>query len=317
MTAEIASTREAAIRALLDVAETDPAVVLVCADSMKAMRADEFKKRHPTRFFDVGIAEQNAVAVAAGLASCGLRPFVATYAGFLTMRACEQMRTFVAYPKLDVKFIGCNGGIAGGEREGVTHQFFEDLAITRALPNMKVLSPADAEETYAATRSLAASPGPGYLRVGSGREAVLFREPVAFEIGQVRVLRPGRDVALFVTGPLLRRVRLAAEALAAEGVDAAVVEVPTLKPLAPEPVAEILRRCGAAVTVEDHNIVGGLGSAIAEVAVETCPVPMARIGLRDVFPESGEPEALLDKYGMKVSDIVQAARGAASRKRPR
>jgi transketolase len=311
-----ASTREAVAAALVELAAADPAVVMVCPDSVKALRATAFAARFPDRLFDVGIAEQHAVAFAAGLASCGLKPFVGTYAGFLTMRACEQLRSFVAYPRLNVKVLGVNGGILAGEREGPSHQFFEDLAIARTLPGFTVVAPADADQAGRALHALAAVEGPGYLRLGSGRDPVVFPEPRPFELGRARVVAEhGSDVAIFAHGALVGRSLAAADALAREGVAAVVVEVHTLKPLDAATVTAVLERTGAAVTAEDHTIVGGLGSAIAEAAAERCPVPIERVGLRDVFPESGEGERLLDRYGMGVADIATAARRVLARKR--
>ena len=313
--AETASTREAFVDALMELAGADDTIALVSADSLKALRATRFAEAYPARFFEVGIAEQAAVAVAAGLASCGVVPFFGTYSGFITMRACEQVRTFVAYPKLRVKFVGLNGGLYGGEREGVTHQFFEDLGILRSIPGVEVVVPADAAEARQATLALAARPGPGFLRIGSGREPVIFDNRVSFELGKLRVMREyGHDVALFACGPILKRALEAADSLNGE-VKVTVVEVHTLKPLDAAAVAEVLARTGAAVTVEDHNIIGGLGSAIAETAAELCPAPVVRVGLKDTYPESGEAEALLDKYSMGVKDIIAAAREALRRKK--
>ena len=313
--AEMASTREAFVEALMELAKANSSIALVSADSLKALRATKFAETYPQRFFEVGIAEQASVAVAAGLAACGVVPFVGTYSGFITMRACEQVRTFVAYPGLSVKFVGLNGGLYGGEREGVTHQFFEDLGILRSIAGVDVIVPADAAETRQATLALARRPGPGFLRIGSGREPVIFDETVSFEFGKLRVMREyGRDVAVFACGPILRRALAAAENLKSE-VRATVVEVHTLKPLDTAAVAAVLERTGAAITVEDHNIIGGLGSAIAEAAAESCPVPIVRVGLRDTYPESGEAEALLDRYSMGVGDIEAAMRRALQRKR--
>jgi transketolase len=311
----MASTREAFIDGLMDVAADDPKAVLVCADSLKALRATAFAERYPHRVFEVGIAEQSAVAFAAGLAASGLHPFFGTYAGFITMRACEQVRTFVAYPHLRVKFVGLNGGIYGGEREGVTHQFFEDLAILRSMPGMQIVVPADAGQVRKATRAIAAREGPCYLRLGSGREPVIFDESFDFEFGRARVLEDrGSDASLFCNGPIVKRVLQAAEILAGSGIRTTVVEVHTLKPLDVHGVLSVLRRTQAAVTVEDHSVIGALGSAIAEVIAEnSVAAPLVRVGLQDVFPSSGEAEALLDYYGMGVSDIVEAAKRAVSK----
>jgi transketolase len=309
------STRVAFTESLIELAGENPNVVLVCADSVLVVKANPFIEKYPERFFDVGIAEQNAVACAAGLASCGLIPFVATYAGFITMRACEQVRTFVAYPGLNVKLIGANGGIGSGEREGVTHQFFEDIGIMRTIPGITVVVPGDASQVRQAIKAVAATEGPAYVRIGSGRDPVVFDTFTPFELGKIRILKElGNDLALFTNGFIINRVLEAARLLEMEGIKATVVEVHTLKPLDVEAIVKVLSRTGAAVTVEDHNIIGGLGSAIAETIAEEIPVPLVRVGLGDKFPESGESEQLLDHYGMSVLDIVNAAKKVLKKK---
>ena len=193
------STREAAITAIIEKAEQDERIVIVSPDSLLASRATPFAEKFPERLIEVGIAEQNAVLVAAGLASTGMKPIVITYAGFLTMRACEQIRTFVAYPGLDVKFIGLNGGMFGGEREGVTHQFYEDIGIMRSVPGVNIITPADAGQTYKATQTMLQLEEPVYLRLGSGREIVVFPDDTPFEFGKVRVVKHyGYDVAILL-----------------------------------------------------------------------------------------------------------------------
>ena len=314
--AKTESTRVAFLQGLIDVMRENPKAVVVFADSVKVFRAtEEFTTEFKGRVFDVGIAEQNAVDVAAGMASCGLMPFVATYAGFITMRACEQVRTFVAYPGLNVKFVGANGGIFGGEREGVTHQFFEDLGILRSIPGITIVVPADAQGVRQATRAVARLKGPAYIRVGSGRDPVVFDSEQAFEIGKIRVLRDGgSDVALFANGPLLGRCLEAADLLQNDRIQATVAEVHTLRPLDSAGILKIMKKTRAAVTVEDHNVNGALGSAVAEVIAENGCGRLARIGLQDVFPESGEGFALLDHYKMGVKDIVAAAKQVVATK---
>jgi len=310
------STRVAFTEGLIELAGDNPNVVLVCADAVLVVKANPFIEKYPERFFDVGIAEQNAVACAAGLASCGLIPFVATYAGFITMRACEQVRTFVAYPGLNVKLIGANGGIGSGEREGVTHQFFEDIGIMRTIPGITVVVPGDASQVRQAVKAVAETEGPAYVRIGSGRDPVVFDTFSPFELGKIRILKEsGNDVALFTNGFIINRVLEAARLLEMEGIKPTVVEVHTLKPLDVESIVKILSKTKAAVTVEDHNIIGGLGSAIAETIAEEIPVPLLRIGLRDKYPESGESEQLLDHYGMGIPDIVNAAKRVLQKKR--
>jgi transketolase len=244
-----------------------------------------------------------------------MRPWVAAFAGFITMRACEQVRTYVAYPGLDVKLVGANGGIAGGGRDGATHQFIEDLGIMRSIPGITIVVPADAHQARRAVLAMAGVPGPGYIRIGSGRDPVVFSPDDSFDLGSARILEArGDDVALFTNGYMIRRTLEAAAELAADGIKATVVEVHTLKPLDSAGIAEVLHRTGAAVTVEDHNIYGALGSAVAEVIAEQAPAFLVRVGVRDVYAESGAVPALLDKYHLGVADIVAAARGAVERK---
>ncbi|WP_346857767.1 transketolase C-terminal domain-containing protein [uncultured Draconibacterium sp.] len=312
---KIESTRIGFMQGLETLAEKDDKVMLVCADSLLAMRATEFVEKYPEQYVEIGIAEQNAAATSAGLALEGMIPFFATYAGFITMRACEQIRTFIAYPNLNVKLAGVNGGIAGGEREGTTHQFFEDIGILRTIPNMTILVPADADQARQACIAAASIPGPVYIRLGSGRDPVVFENDTPFVPFKINVLQEnGTDIALFGNGILLPRLMEASEILASKGIGVTLVEVHTVKPLDVEGVTAVLKKCGAAVTAEDHTIMGGLGSAIMETAAENCPVPIARIGLRDKFPGSGLPQELLDYYEMSVDDIIRAAEATIARK---
>ncbi len=312
---KIESTRVGFMQGLDILAEKDDRIMLVCADSVLAMRATDFIEKFPDRYIEVGIAEQNGAATAAGLALDGLIPYFATYAGFITMRACEQLRSFVAYPNLNVKFAGVNGGIAGGEREGVTHQFFEDIGILRTFANFTILAPADAGQARKAAIAAASIPGPVYIRLGSGRDPVIFEDDQPFIPGKINIIsEKGNDIALFGYGILLQRLMQAADILEAKGIGVTLVEVHTIKPIDVEGVTSVLKKCCAAVTAEDHNIIGGLGSAIMETAAENCPVPITRIGLRDTFPCSGLPGELLDYYKMSVEDIVQAAIDTIARK---
>jgi len=306
--AEFKGSREAFISALMELAEKDPRIVFVSADSLKASRATMFAEKYPNRYFEAGIAEQNAVAIAAGLAACGLKPYVITYGGFITMRACEQLRTFCAYTSLDITFAGLNGGLIGGEREGVTHQALEDIAIVRAIPGIKVIEPADAAETYALVKAASQLEGPVYFRLGSGREPDVFYSGITVDLGKIRtVANYGSDVALFSSGFVLDRVKKAAVILRSRGLGATVVEVHTIKPLDDEGIISVLKKCRAAVTVEDHTIIGGLGSAIAELSAEFFPCLIVRLGIQDIFPESGPAEALADKYGLSSEVIADTA----------
>ena len=294
----------------MDLAQEDKNCVLVCSDSALVVKASDFEDKFPERFIDVGISEQSAVDVSAGLASCGLIPFFVTYSGFITMRACEQVRSFVAYPNLNVKFIGANGGMASGEREGVSHQFFEDIGILRTFPNMTICVPSNAEQVKDAVKAVAKIKGPCFIRVGSGRDSVCdIPGQAPLQLGKAQIIKEnGTDVALFAMGFILPRVMEACEELKAEGINATVVEVSTLKPLDVETIAKVCNKTKAAVTIEDHQINGALGSAVAEVIAEHAPARLKRIGLQDVFPESGMPDELLDKYKISVTDIIEAAK---------
>lgn len=310
------STRIGFRDGLVALAEKRDDIVFVSTDSLKVVKGEPFAKRWPERVIEAGIAEANGVAMAAGLASAGLRPYLCTYAGFLTMRACEQMRTFVGYPRMKVRFVGVNAGLFGGNREGVSHQFIEDIGILRTIPGFTILCPADGGQVKRAVIASVDVDGPVYIRIGSGREVVVFPEDTPFEIGKIRVMRNyGNDVALFCHGFVMNRMLKAADALERVGVHATVVEVATIKPLDAAGIAAVLARCGCAVTVEDHNVIGGLGSAIAEVIAEVQPAVLARLGLQDCYGESGHPDELLDAYGMSVEDIVGAARNVVSKKR--
>jgi len=309
------STRVGFRNALLTLAEQRDDIVFVSTDSLKVVRGEPFLEKYPERVIELGIAEQNGIGVASGLASSGLLPYICTYAGFLTMRAGEQIRTFVSYPNLKVRFVGANGGLHGGNREGVSHQFIEDVAAMRGLPNMTVLCPADGDQVYQAMLASADVDGPVYIRIGSGREDQFFDPGTEFPLGKIRVLADnGSDVAIFGYGFLLARLMEAGERLKAEGIGAKVVEVATIKPLDVKGISALLKETKCAVSVEDHLVTNGLGSAISEVISEGSPAYLVRLGLQDVYGESGPPEELLDKYGMGVEDIVCAAKKAVEHK---
>ena len=310
----IKSTREAAVCSIMEAAEKDEKIVVVSSDSVLAGRLTPFLEKYPKRLIEAGIAEQSAVNIAAGLASTGLKPIVVSYAGFLTMRACEMIRTFIAYPGLNVKLIGLNGGMFGGEREGVTHQFYEDLGILRSMPGVKILTPADAGQAYKAVSSMLEVEGPVYLRLGSGREPSVFPDNTPFIFGKIReVLHHGNDVAIFASGFIMNRAIEAMEQLKTEGIYGTLIDVSTLKPMDQEGVISILQRTGCAVAVEDHNFFGGMSSAICEVACYFHPCKVIRLGLQDVYPRSGHADALLDAYGLSVQDIVSGAKAAIKR----
>jgi transketolase len=310
MNKEKKSTRVAFVEALESLMDEDPRVVMVSADSVAVFRATHLLEKYPDRIVEVGIAEQNAVMTAAGLASAGMIPFVCTYAGFSVMRACEQMRTFVAYPELNVKFFGANSGVFSGEREGVTHQFFEDLGILRTVAGFTVIAPADANQTKKAVRASRDIPGPVYVRIGSGRDPVVYPDEALapFTPGRADVLvRRGDNVLILGCGHILSNALEAADVLTGLGVGVTLVNVSTIKPLDKETLLPLIERCDRLITVEDHNVIGGLGSAVCEMVCDTSPRLVVRLGLGDRYPESGGAAELLDRYGMGVQDIVDAA----------
>lgn len=310
----IKSTREAAMKAILELADRDDRIVIVSPDAVLAGRAVPFMTKYPERLIEVGIAEQNSVLTAAGLAAAGMRPVVVSYAGFLTMRACEQIRTFIAYPELNVKLIGLNGGMLGGEREGVTHQFYEDVGIMRSIPGVKVITPADAGQAYKAAQTMMEQDGPVYLRLGSGREPEVFPEETPFQFGKIREVKSyGDDVAIFASGFIMNRAIAALEQLKNEGVNATLIDISTVKPLDSKGVAEVLKKTNCAVAVEDHNFYGGMSSAVCEVAAHYHPCRVIRLGLRDTYPRSGHADKLLDAYGLSVTDIVNGAKQAMNK----
>lgn len=297
-------TREAFGAALIDLAENDPRIMMVSPDSLKAMRATGFAEKHPDSYIEVGIAEQCAVDVAAGLAACGLVPFVGTYAGFLTMRACEQMRTFVAYPNLNVKFIGVNCGLIGGEREGVTHQFYEDLGILSSIPNFTIFTPADANQTYKACIEAAKIQGPVYIRAGSGREIDVYDAEVPFSQDGFTILRDyGNEALVLASGFILDRVLAAADMLEQQGIKVKVADVNILNGKNNGKLIELIKSASRIITIEDHNINGGLGAYASYLACENHPMPVKRIGLTS-FGESGPAKELADHYGFSPEGLV-------------
>lgn len=302
--AEFKGTREAFSQALMDLAAENEKIMFVSPDSLKAMRAVKFAELHPQAYVETGISEQNAVAAAAGLASAGLIPFVGTYAGFLTMRACEQMRTFVAYPNLNVKFVGINSGLLGGEREGVTHQFYEDIGILSNIPNYTILTPADAAQTYHAVKLAAAIPGPVYIRAGSGREPDVYDKEMPFCREGIRILKEyGQDTLLLSSGFVLDRVLAAAELLKEKGINVTVGDVNILYGKDSSKILAAIAKSTRIVTVEDHNVNGGLGAYISKLVVEHDPKRVTRIGL-STFGESGPAKELADHYGFSPEHIA-------------
>jgi len=301
------ATREAYGRALVELGREDERVVVLDADLSKSTKTEYFAREFPHRFFNMGIAEQNLMGTAAGLALCGKVPFASSFAIFATGRAFEQVRNSIAYPRLNVKIAASHAGITVGE-DGASHQSVEDIALMRALPNMTVIVPADAVETRQAVFAAARHEGPVYLRLGRMGVPVLYYEDYRFQIGKAHRLRRGRDATILACGYMVTLALEAARNLEAEGLSVGVLNVSTIKPLDRQAVVEAARETGALVTAEEHSIIGGLGSAVAEVLAEEYPVPLRRVGLRDTFGESGSPEELLAKYGLSVANIEKNVR---------
>ena len=309
--AEKIATRAAYGKALAELAGKDPDLVVLDADLSGSTMTKDFAARYPDRFFDMGIAEGNMAGVAAGLAACGKKPFINSFAMFSAGRAWEQVRNSIAYPGLNVKVIGSHGGLSVGE-DDATHQCVEDYAIMRAIPGMLLLSPCDGPEMELAVKALLEYEGPAYMRLGRlAVESVTDTIPgYSFEIGKGSVLKDGSDVTVIATGMMVQCACEAAEALAAEGVSVRVIDMHTIKPIDRELVLQAARETGCIVTSEEANIIGGLGSAVAEVVSEGCPVPVVRHGVEDEFGRSGKAQAVLDAYKLNASGIAEKVRYA-------
>ena len=299
------ATRFAYGEALVELGHENPRLVVLEADISKSTQTQHFAKAFPERFFQMGCAEANAMVAAAGLATTGKIPFVSTYAVFGSMRACEQVRSFVAYPRLNVKIAVSHGGVTSAN-DGPTHQGTEDLGIMRTIPNLTVIVPADYYATKKLVHAAALLEGPVYLRFTRDPVPIIYGPESDFTIGKGVRLREGSDVTLVAIGDLVAIALEAAEQLGARGLSAEVIDMHTLKPLDGELVLRSAEKTRRVVAIEDHQINGGLGSAVAEVLSENLPTPMRRIGLRDTFAESGEYRLLLKKYGLDAAAVMRA-----------
>lgn len=313
MDAEKKSTRDAYGKALVELGESNKDVVVLDADVSKATRTNIFAARFPNRFFNCGCAEQNMMGVAAGLSLTGKIPFVSTFAVFAACRVLDQVRNTVAYPKLNVKIVATHSGITVGE-DGASHQSIEDIAVMRAIPNMTVIVPADAVETKKAIKAVAKYQGPAYIRLGRAEIPVVTDKTSCFEIGRSNTIRDGDDVSIIACGIMVSAALETARDLEKEGIKVRVINMHTIKPIDEEAVIKSARETGGVVAVEEHSIIGGLGSAISEVLGHSAPVPLEQVGIKDTFTESGKPEELLRKYGLTVSTIVNAAKMVIERK---
>lgn len=301
------ATREALGTTLVELANEGVDVVAVEADLSKSTTTNKLADAFPDRFFNVGIAEANMIDVAAGLSVAGKIPFTGSFAVFGVGRAYDQIRNTVCYAGLNVKLTPTHAGITVGP-DGGSHQMIEDIALTRVLPGMRVLVPADYNAAKAAIRCAAATPGPFYVRLGRATLPEVYPDGVEWELGKANVLVKGTDVTIAAAGVMVAEALAAAELLAADGVSAEVIDVATIKPLDVETIVASAKKTGRVVTAEEHSIIGGIGSAVAEALAENHPVPMKRVGVNDVFGTSGDPDELMVHFGLTAADIAAAAR---------
>ena len=293
---------------LADLAETDPRIVVATADLANSSRTRDFANRHPDRFIDFGIAERNMITAAAGMASCGLVPYVATFASFCGILAAEAIKTDCAYPKMKVRILGHHSGISMGFY-GTSHHATEDLGMMRTIADLTVVCAADANQLRAILRASVNHPGAMYIRLGRGRDAPIYDEvPADFAFGKAATLREGADLTIIATGSQVHASLAAADRLAAEGIGVRVVDMHTIKPLDADAVRAAARETGAILTVEEHNVIGGLGSAVAEVLVEEARVPFRRHGVMDEFSLIGPPAALYAHYRLDADGVTEVAR---------
>lgn len=306
------ATRDAYGKTLVKLGKKYDNLVVLDADLSKSTKTALFKEEFPDRFFNVGIAEQNLICVAGGLSLTGKVPFASTFAIFATGRGFEQIRNSLCYPKLNVKIAATHAGITVGE-DGASHQAIEDVALMRTIPNMSVLVPADGIETEKIVEAAFHYQGPVYIRLGRSAVPVIYDKKYQFEWGKASKLREGYDCSIIAMGIMVSKALEAADKLAQEGLKVAVYNMSSVKPIDVKAIEEAAQ-AGCVVTAEEHLLAGGLGSAVAEVLSERCPVPLERVGIKDVFGESGKPDELLEKYGLTTSDIISAAIKAMDRK---
>lgn len=299
-------TRKGFGRGLLEAGTRDDRVVALCADLTESTQMHLFRDAFPKRFVEIGVAEQNLVTVAAGMAAMGKVPFTSSYAAFSPGRNWEQIRTTACLNEQPVKVIGSHAGLYTGA-DGATHQMLEDIALMRVLPHMVVVAPGDAEEAFKATLAIASNSRPSYLRLAREATPVFTTERTPFELGKAYVLETGTDITIASTGTMTYQVLMAARMLASDGISVEVVHCPTIKPLDVDTLVTSVSRTSCILTVEEHQVQGGFGSAVAENLMERCPVPMKRLGMQDHFGESGKPDELLKHFGLTPTHIAMAA----------
>lgn len=300
------ATREAYGRALAELAEVNKDFIVLDADLAAATKTGAFKKVYPERFYNCGIAEQNMMSIAAGVAATGKTVFASSFAMFAAGRAFEQVRNSIGYPHLNVKIGATHAGISVGE-DGATHQCCEDIALMRTIPGMTIINPADSVEARAAVFKAAEIDGPVYLRFGRLAVPVIFGEDYQFTVGKGNQLREGSDVAIIATGLMVNEALQAHELLKAQGVNARVINMACIKPIDREIIVKAAKETGVIVTAEEHSVIGGLGSAVCDVVCEEAPVPVLKVGVQDVFGMSGPANELLDRFGLRAANIAETA----------
>jgi len=306
-------TRQGWADALLELGETNPNVVVLDADLAKSTLTCLFKDKYPDRFFDMGIAEQNMINTAGGLSLTGLIPFVSTYGVFVSGRAWEQIRTSICYGELNVKLGGAHGGISVGP-DGATHQALEEIAIMRVIPKMTVLVPTDYYETKKAVLAAAKINGPVYIRFGREKVPVVTSADTPFEVGKAIIMKEGKDLTIVACGIMVAEALEAAEELAKQGINAEVINLHTIKPIDKDALINSVKKTGCLVTAEEHQIAGGMGSAVLEALATKRPVPTEMVGINDTFGESGEPRQLMEKYGITSKEILEKSLKVLKRK---
>lgn len=307
------ATRDAYGEALVELGAENSKVVVLDADLSKSTKSGDFAKKYPEKFYNFGISEANMVGAAAGFAGSGLIPFASSFASFLTCKTFDQIRMSIANPQLNVKLVGSHGGISLGE-DGASQQSVEDISLTCALPGFNVLVPSDAVATKYLTKLMASYNGPVYMRTGRPKAPVIYNEGETFELGKSKLVRDGKDVTVIANGLLVMESLIAADQLEAEGISVRVVDMYSVKPIDAEMVAKCANETGAIVTAEEHLIGGGLSGQVSLVVVNKKPVPMEFVGIDDTYAESGKPDEVLDKYGLRAKNVVEAIKKVLARK---
>ena len=319
MLEKMGAMRNAYGEALVELGASNPRIVVLGADTTDSMKSGMFGAKYPDRFFNLGIAEQNLIGVAAGLAFGGKVAYAGTYAIFVPGKCVDQIRNMLCYADLDVKIVCSHAGITVGP-DGGSHEQVEDIALMRCVPHMRVVVPADAVAVKGIIKAIADIPGPFYVRITRGvikgsNTPIVYENGFEYKLGRANVIRDGADVAIFGCGIMLPEAVRAAESLAIKGVQASVIDIHTVKPIDQDTIIKYAKKCGAAVSAEEHNVMGGMGSAVAEVLTDQYPIPLKRVGVNDTFGESGEAQELLNKYGLTSGHIEEAARQAIAMKR--